>query len=168
VVERRKRDRQDEGDMPAGWLHVIYWSGLRGAVSTALALSLPADMPNRALLQEITFGVVLFTLVVQATTAELVVARWGEKPAREPKAKAKVGSKSKARQAAGAAVADDAAVEPAAIEPAASTRPAIEQGTEPVIDPSLRARSELDGETSPAARVSAARPPDPAPGKTAQ
>jgi monovalent cation:H+ antiporter, CPA1 family len=163
VVERRKRDRQDEGDMPAGWLHVIYWSGLRGAVSTALALSLPADMPNRALLQEITFGVVLFTLVVQATTAELVVARWGEKPAREPKAKAKVGSKSKARQAAGAAVADDAA-----IEPAASTRPAIEQGTEPVIDQSLRARSELDGETSPAARVSAARPPDPAPGKTAQ
>jgi NhaP-type Na+/H+ or K+/H+ antiporter len=31
--------------------------------------------PERALLQQITFGVVLFTLFVQGTTAELVVAR---------------------------------------------------------------------------------------------
>ena len=71
---------RDETDLPLGWLHVIFWSGLRGAVSTALALSLPLDFPNRALLQGITFGVVLFTLVVQATTAELVLARWGRKP----------------------------------------------------------------------------------------
>jgi CPA1 family monovalent cation:H+ antiporter len=71
---------RDEGDLPLGWLHVIFWSGLRGAVSTALALSLPLDFPNRAQLQGITFGVVLFTLVVQATTAELVLARWGRKP----------------------------------------------------------------------------------------
>jgi len=69
-------------------LHVIYWSGLRGAVSTALALSLPADLPNRSMLQGITFGVVLFTLLVQATTAELVVDRWAKKPARPPKSKA--------------------------------------------------------------------------------
>jgi len=71
---------RDEADLPLGWLHVIFWSGLRGAVSTALALSLPLDFPNRALLQGITFGVVLFTLVVQATTAEPVLARWGRKP----------------------------------------------------------------------------------------
>ena len=63
-----------------GWLHVIFWSGLRGAVSTALALSLPADFPNRTQLQGITFGVVIFTLLVQATTAEVVVDRWGQKP----------------------------------------------------------------------------------------
>jgi CPA1 family monovalent cation:H+ antiporter len=79
------RKPQNEGDMPPGWLHVIFWSGLRGAVSTALALSLPADLPNRSLLQGITFGVVLFTLLVQATTAELVVDRWGRKASR-PKA----------------------------------------------------------------------------------
>lgn len=66
--------------IPSGWLNVVFWAGLRGAVSTALALSLPEDFPNRAALQGITVGVVLFTLVVQATTAELVVARWG-KPA---------------------------------------------------------------------------------------
>ena len=88
--------------MPVGWLHVIYWSGLRGAVSTALALSLPADLPNRSLLQGITFGVVLFTLLVQATTAELVVDRWGRKPVRpaNPKSKARRKARSKAAEPA--------------------------------------------------------------------
>jgi CPA1 family monovalent cation:H+ antiporter len=55
--------------LPLGWLHVIFWGGLRGAVAVALALSLPADFPQRELLQGLTFGVVLFTLVVQGTTA---------------------------------------------------------------------------------------------------
>ena len=63
--------------IPMTWLHVLFWAGLRGAVSVALALSLPADLPNRSLLQEITFGVVLFTLLVQGTTASWVVARSG-------------------------------------------------------------------------------------------
>lgn len=72
----------DEGSIPFGWLHVVFWSGLRGAVSTALALSLPVDFPDRAALQGITFGVVLFTLLVQATTADVVVGRWGRKPPR--------------------------------------------------------------------------------------
>jgi CPA1 family monovalent cation:H+ antiporter len=55
--------------LPLGWLHVIFWGGLRGAVAVALALSLPADLPQRDLLQGLTFGVVLFTLLVQGTTA---------------------------------------------------------------------------------------------------
>ncbi|MEO5985801.1 MAG: sodium:proton antiporter [Candidatus Limnocylindria bacterium] len=63
--------------IPIDWLHVMFWSGLRGAVSVALALSLPADFPQRALLQEITFGVVLFTLIVQGTTTELLIRRLG-------------------------------------------------------------------------------------------
>jgi len=61
--------------LPTGWLHVMNWAGLRGAVATALALSLPADFPDRTLLQGITFGIVLFTVVVQGVTAERVV-RW--------------------------------------------------------------------------------------------
>jgi CPA1 family monovalent cation:H+ antiporter len=77
---RRRSGARNEGELPLAWLHVIFWSGLRGAVSTALALSLPADFPNRAQVQGITFGVVIFTLLVQATTAELVVDRWGQKP----------------------------------------------------------------------------------------
>ena len=61
--------------VPSGWLHVLFWAGLRGAVAVAMALSLPADIPQRALLQEITFGVVLFTLLVQGTTVGRVVDR---------------------------------------------------------------------------------------------
>ena len=40
----------------------------------ALALSLPETIPDRALLQGITFGIVLFTVIVQGTTAARVVA----------------------------------------------------------------------------------------------
>jgi CPA1 family monovalent cation:H+ antiporter len=63
--------------VPIGWLHVMFWAGLRGAVAVAMALSLPDSFPQRSLLQEITFGVVLFTLFVQGTTAERLVARVG-------------------------------------------------------------------------------------------
>ena len=55
----------------------MFWAGLRGAVAVAAALSLPIDVPERALLQEVTFGIVLFTLLVQGTTAGLVVRRTG-------------------------------------------------------------------------------------------
>ena len=61
------------GQVPTSWLHVLFWAGLRGAVAVAMALSLPADIPQRPLLQEITFGVVLFTLLVQGTTIGWVV-----------------------------------------------------------------------------------------------
>ena len=61
--------------VPAGWLHVLFWSGLRGAVAVAMALSLPVDIPQRDLLQEITFGVVLFTLLVQGTTVGPLIDR---------------------------------------------------------------------------------------------
>jgi CPA1 family monovalent cation:H+ antiporter len=67
--------RRERVGVPLPWLHVLFWAGLRGAVAVAMALSLPASFPQRALLQEITFGVVLFTLFVQGTTAERVVRR---------------------------------------------------------------------------------------------
>jgi len=63
--------------LPIGWLHVLNWTGLRGAVAVALALSIPANVPERELLQGTVFGIVLFTLVVQGTTAGLVVRRTG-------------------------------------------------------------------------------------------
>jgi CPA1 family monovalent cation:H+ antiporter len=61
--------------LPSAWLHVMFWAGLRGAVAVAMALSLPADIPQRASLQEITFGVVLFTVLVQGTTVGEVIDR---------------------------------------------------------------------------------------------
>ena len=33
--------------VPISWLHVMNWTGLRGAVAMALALSLPSDLPDR-------------------------------------------------------------------------------------------------------------------------
>jgi CPA1 family monovalent cation:H+ antiporter len=77
VPARLLRDRTRLTTVPIGWLHVMFWAGLRGAVAVAMALSLPETFPQRSLLQEITFGVVLFTLFVQGTTAERVVARVG-------------------------------------------------------------------------------------------
>ena len=77
--------------IPVSWMHVLFWAGLRGAVAVAMALSLPADIPQRALLQEITFGVILFTLLIQGTTIGWVVdhtvrrdAALGEAPSPSP------------------------------------------------------------------------------------
>jgi CPA1 family monovalent cation:H+ antiporter len=61
--------------LPSNWLHVVFWSGLRGAIAVALALSLPTDLAERELLQDITFGIVLFTLLAHGTTAELFLER---------------------------------------------------------------------------------------------
>lgn len=63
------------------WSHVLFWSGIRGAIAVALALSLPADLADRSLLQGIVFGVVLFTLLVQGASAGLVVRRFAGSPA---------------------------------------------------------------------------------------
>ena len=55
--------------MPTGWFHVLFWSGLRGAVAFALGLSLPNRCPAAGLITEHRLRVVLFTLLVQGTTA---------------------------------------------------------------------------------------------------
>jgi CPA1 family monovalent cation:H+ antiporter len=54
---------------------VVGWSGLRGAVSLAAALALPADFPERNLLLLITFAVIVVTLVGQGLTLPRL-ARW--------------------------------------------------------------------------------------------
>jgi len=74
AAELARRIRHDAA-LPLSWLHVMNWTGLRGAVATALALSIPDATPDRQLLQGIAFGIVLFTLIVQGTTAERVL-RW--------------------------------------------------------------------------------------------
>lgn len=53
-------------------VRVLTWGGLRGGISLALALSLPA-VPARPLLVTAAFGVVLFSLLVQAMTLKRVV-----------------------------------------------------------------------------------------------
>jgi CPA1 family monovalent cation:H+ antiporter len=70
------------------WSHVLFWSGIRGAIAVALALSLPEDLADRSLLQGIVFGVVLFTLLVQGVSAGLVVRRFAGTPATRSDAEA--------------------------------------------------------------------------------
>jgi monovalent cation/hydrogen antiporter len=53
------------------------WSGLRGAVSLAAALALPADFPERNLILFLTLGVILVTLVGQGLTLPFFVRRVG-------------------------------------------------------------------------------------------
>ncbi|MEM6447323.1 MAG: sodium:proton antiporter [Cyanobacteria bacterium J06642_2] len=55
-------------DINWGNLTVLWWGGLRGSVSIALALSLPVVLPGREAVIETVFGVVLFTLLVQGLT----------------------------------------------------------------------------------------------------
>ncbi len=51
------------------WQHVLNWSGSRGAISLALVLSLPSALAaDRDLLEVMAFGVVLFSLLMQAAT----------------------------------------------------------------------------------------------------
>jgi len=66
-----------KGKIPFKWQHVLFWGGLRGAISLALALSLPATLPHREALQAMTFGVLLFTLLVQGTTIQFLLKRLG-------------------------------------------------------------------------------------------
>jgi CPA1 family monovalent cation:H+ antiporter len=64
--------------LPPAWQHVLAWGGLRGAIALALVLSLPAELgAARPLLQVMTYGVVLFTLLVQGTTTGLLLRRLG-------------------------------------------------------------------------------------------
>jgi monovalent cation/hydrogen antiporter len=56
---------------------VVGWSGMRGAVSLAAALALPADFPQRNLLIFLTFGVILATLVLQGLSLPWLIRRLG-------------------------------------------------------------------------------------------
>ena len=70
--------------IPLPWQHVLNWGGLRGAISLALALSLPIALgPERNTVQTMAFGVVLFTLLVQGTTMKPLL-KWLRVVIRDP------------------------------------------------------------------------------------
>ena len=58
---------------------VLTWGGLHGALSLALALSLPPS-PARGLILSATYAVVVFSVVAQGLTFETLVRRLGSRP----------------------------------------------------------------------------------------
>jgi CPA1 family monovalent cation:H+ antiporter len=55
-------------EIPFRWQHVAVWGGLRGALALALALSLNSAFPYREQILNLTFGVVIFSILVQGLT----------------------------------------------------------------------------------------------------
>jgi len=57
-----------------GAVTVLTWGGLRGGISVALALSLP-PVPSKEVILVITYGVVIFSIIVQGLSIGRVVRR---------------------------------------------------------------------------------------------
>jgi CPA1 family monovalent cation:H+ antiporter len=57
-------------------VRVLTWGGLRGAISVALALSLPRQAPEREPILVMTYVVVVFSVLVQGLTIGPLTRRW--------------------------------------------------------------------------------------------
>jgi CPA1 family monovalent cation:H+ antiporter len=81
AIDRRPAQRLRR--VGARWRLVLAWSGMRGAVSLAVALALPLEtdagdaFPARDLIIFLTFAVIFFTLVVQGLTLPAFIRRLG-------------------------------------------------------------------------------------------
>src|SRR6266571_4799063 len=81
VIDRRPAQRARR--VGARWRLVVAWSGMRGAVSLAVALALPftthagGGFPKRNLIVFLTFAVIFFTLVGQGLSLPVLIRRLG-------------------------------------------------------------------------------------------
>ncbi|MEV1174655.1 Na+/H+ antiporter [Nonomuraea sp. NPDC049784] len=82
-----RRAAREDTEIPLSWREtmVMWWAGMRGVATVALALAIPlrldngAPFPERAVIVFIAFAVVLATLVVQGLTLPWIVTRLGVK-----------------------------------------------------------------------------------------
>lgn len=75
-----------KSEIPISNQTILWWGGLRGSVSIALALSVPVILPDRDDVIAAVFGVVLFTLLVQGLTIQPLLKRLnllGDQPLRQ-------------------------------------------------------------------------------------
>ncbi|KPI07184.1 Na+/H+ antiporter [Actinobacteria bacterium OK074] len=85
LAKRLHAKRDYDEDIPMGWREtvVMWWAGMRGVASVALALAIPlttdagAAFPDRDEIVFIAFGVIMTTLVLQGLTLPWLVRRLG-------------------------------------------------------------------------------------------
>ena len=73
IIDRFKKQ-------PEKTIAILTWGGLRGGLAIALALSLPENA-IRDILVNITYGVVIFSVLVQGSSLQYVLAKPQKKPA---------------------------------------------------------------------------------------
>jgi CPA1 family monovalent cation:H+ antiporter len=79
-------NRLANSNIPLPEQTILWWGGLRGSVSIALALSVPNILTEREDLINTVFGVVLFTLLVQGLTTKPLLEKLkllGDQPLRQ-------------------------------------------------------------------------------------
>ena len=57
--------------------HIMWWGGLKGGLAIAIVLSIPTTMPGRETLIYVTLGVVIFSLLVNASTVRPLMRKLG-------------------------------------------------------------------------------------------
>jgi CPA1 family monovalent cation:H+ antiporter len=60
-----------------GERHIMWWGGLKGGLAIAIVLSIPVDMAGRSLLLDMTLGVVMFSLLINAPTIRPLIHKLG-------------------------------------------------------------------------------------------
>jgi CPA1 family monovalent cation:H+ antiporter len=76
--------RRRDPNPPWQEVFIASWCGMRGVVSLAAAIALPAQFPERDLIIFLAFCAILATLVVQGLSLEWVIKRLGVQQARHP------------------------------------------------------------------------------------
>lgn len=61
--------------IPTTHQHILFWGGLKGALSLALAIGLPDELPFRAEIVSAAFGVVAFSIIVQGISMPVLMKR---------------------------------------------------------------------------------------------
>jgi CPA1 family monovalent cation:H+ antiporter len=67
--------RRTKDAVPGIVQHLLVWGGLRGALSIALVLALPADFPDRSIVIAAVFNAVVFSIIVQGVTVSPLIHR---------------------------------------------------------------------------------------------
>jgi monovalent cation:H+ antiporter, CPA1 family len=66
--------------IPKSWRHVLVWGGLKGGVAIALVLNLSPKLPGRHEVAAATYGLIVFTLIVEGLSMRGLIRRVGLLP----------------------------------------------------------------------------------------